>query len=141
MKSLTERDEICVCKSKNIIFDLYPLNKQNRCKYLPSLRTNAPTPCLPFLSHNITWYPINIPESTHIEHLMCMRLLNALVPQGKRALTEDLSTVLKTTLLVLAAVDEVGVVEGKLNSTVDNVVDSLYTQHERVVLVTDLVAP
>jgi hypothetical protein len=72
---------------------------------------------------------------------MCMRLLNTLVPQSKRALGEELGTVLETALLVLAAVDKVGVVEGQLNSAVDNVVDSLYSQHERVVLVTDLVAP
>lgn len=56
-------------------------------------------------------------------------------------LGEDLSTIDQTTLGVLTAVDEVGVVEGQLNSTVDNVVDSLDTQHEGVVLVTDLVAP
>mgnify|MGYP000929348754 CR=1 FL=1 len=42
---------------------------------------------------------------------------------------------------VRAGVDEVGVVEGKLNSAVADVVGSLHTQHEGVVLVTDLVAP
>ena len=52
-----------------------------------------------------------------------------------------MSTVFKTTLGVLATVDEVGVVQGKLDGTVDNVVHSLNTKHERVVLVTDLVAP
>jgi len=54
---------------------------------------------------------------------------------------EDLSTINQTTLGVLATVDEVRVVEGQLNSTVDNVVDSLDTQHEGVVLVANLVAP
>ena len=47
----------------------------------------------------------------------------------------------QATLLVLATVDEVGVVERQLNSAVDDVVDGLNTQHERVVLVADLVPP
>lgn len=56
-------------------------------------------------------------------------------------LGKDLSTIDEATLSVLSAVDEVRVVEGQLNRTVDNVVNSLNTKHERVVLVTDLVAP
>lgn len=56
-------------------------------------------------------------------------------------LGEDLSPVNQTALSVLSAVDEVRVVESKLDSTVDDVVCSLNTQHEGVVLVTDLVAP
>ena len=44
-------------------------------------------------------------------------------------------------LSVLASVDEVRVVEGQLNSAGDNVVHSLDTEHERVVLVADLVPP
>lgn len=56
-------------------------------------------------------------------------------------LGEDLGTIDQTALGVLATVDKVGVVEGQLNGTVDNVVHSLDTQHERVVLVADLVAP
>ena len=47
----------------------------------------------------------------------------------------------EATLLVLATVDEVGVVERQLNSAVDDVVDGLDTQHEGVVLVADLVPP
>lgn len=53
----------------------------------------------------------------------------------------DLGALDQSPLGVLAAVDEVGVVEGHLNSTVDNVVGGLDTKHERVVLVADLVAP
>ena len=56
-------------------------------------------------------------------------------------LGKGLGTIHQTTLGVLATVDEVGVVEGQLNGTVDNVVDGLHTQHEGVVLVADLVAP
>ena len=118
-----------MCKSKSIfLFYIY-----SRCEAmhlsLTRVRTNAPTPCLP-VPHNITWYPINISETAHAEHLMCMRLLNTLVPQSKGSLSEDLGTVLEAALLVLTAVDKVWVVEGQLNSAVDNVVDSLYTQHE-----------
>lgn len=53
----------------------------------------------------------------------------------------DLGALDQSPLSVLAAVDEVGVVEGHLNGTVDNVVGGLDTQHEGVVLVADLVAP
>jgi hypothetical protein len=56
-------------------------------------------------------------------------------------LGKDLSTIDEAALSVLSAVDEVRVVEGQLNRTVDNVVNSFDTKHERVVLVTDLVAP
>jgi nucleoside-triphosphatase THEP1 len=70
-----------------------------------------------------------------------MHLVNALVPQRKRSLSKELRTVLETAFLILTTVDEIGVVEGKLNSTVDNVVDGLDTQHKGVVLVTDLIAP
>lgn len=56
-------------------------------------------------------------------------------------LGKDLSTINEATLSVLSAIDEVRVVEGQLNGTVDNVVNSLNTKHERVVLVTDFVAP
>jgi hypothetical protein len=38
----------------------------------------------------------------------------------------------------LAAVDEIGVVEGQLNSAVHNVVGSFYTKHERMILVPNL---
>lgn len=47
----------------------------------------------------------------------------------------------QTTLLVAASVDEVGVVERELDGTVHNVVGSLNTEHERVVLIADLVPP
>lgn len=47
----------------------------------------------------------------------------------------------QATLSVLASVDKVGVVEGKLNVTVADGISSLDTQHERVVLVTNLVSP
>lgn len=56
-------------------------------------------------------------------------------------LGKHLSSVNQSSLRVLTAVNEVGVVQGQLDGTVDDVVDSLDTQHERVVLVTDLVAP
>lgn len=56
-------------------------------------------------------------------------------------LGEHLSAVHQASLVVLSAVDEVGVVESQLNTAVDNVVNSLDTQHEGVVLVADLVAP
>jgi hypothetical protein len=56
-------------------------------------------------------------------------------------LGENLGTIDQAALGVLATVDKVGVVEGQLNGTVDNVVNSLNTQHEGVVLVADLVAP
>jgi hypothetical protein len=52
-----------------------------------------------------------------------------------------LGTIDQAALGVLATVDKVGVVEGQLNGTVDNVVNSFDTQHEGVVLVADLVAP
>lgn len=54
---------------------------------------------------------------------------------------ELLRTIDQTALSVLTAVDEVRVVEGKLDSTVDSIVNSLDTQHKRVVLVSDLVLP
>lgn len=47
----------------------------------------------------------------------------------------------KTALGVLARVDKVRVVEGQLDGTADNVVDGLHAEHERVVLVADLVPP
>lgn len=47
----------------------------------------------------------------------------------------------QTTLRVGTGVDEVGVVERQLHSTVDNVVSGLNTQHKGVVLVADLVLP
>lgn len=47
----------------------------------------------------------------------------------------------ETTLSVLAGVDEVGVVEGQLDSTAVDGIDSLNTEHEGVVLVTNLVSP
>ena len=47
----------------------------------------------------------------------------------------------QTTLSVLASVDKVGVVEGKLNVTVADGISSLDTQHEGVILVADLVSP
>lgn len=52
-----------------------------------------------------------------------------------------LGTVDQTTLIVLSGVDKVRVVEGELDGAVDDVVDGLDAQHERVVLVADLVAP
>jgi uncharacterized protein YoxC len=93
-----------------------------------------------------TQTPVHLILSYHsvvsqIRHPVYARLLNTLVPQRKRRLSKDLRTVLETTLRVLAAVDEVGVVESQLNSAVDDVVHSLNTQHERVVLIADLVAP
>lgn len=45
---------------------------------------------------------------------------------------EDLGTVHESSLGVLAAVDEVGVVESELNSTVHNVIRSFDTKHERM---------
>lgn len=56
-------------------------------------------------------------------------------------LGKDLSTINEAALSVLSAVDEVRVIESQLNSAIDNVVNSLDTKHERVILVTDLVAP
>lgn len=54
--------------------------------------------------------------------------------RGDRALVE-------TTLAVLSAVDKVRVVESQLNGAVQDVIGSLDTEHERVVLITDLVSP
>ena len=64
-----------------------------------------------------------------------------LQPLLRLVLGESLGAVNQTPLGVLSAVDEVGVVESQLDSAVDNVVHSLNTEHERVVLVTNLVAP
>lgn len=47
----------------------------------------------------------------------------------------------QTLLGVGAGVDEVRVVEGQLNSTAVDVVDSLHAEHEGVVLVANLVSP
>ncbi|KAI6762824.1 hypothetical protein HG530_008804 [Fusarium avenaceum] len=47
----------------------------------------------------------------------------------------------EATLSVLAGVDKVRVVEGQLDSTAVDGIDSLHTEHEGVVLVTDLVSP
>ena len=47
----------------------------------------------------------------------------------------------ETTLSVLAGVDKVGVVEGQLDSTAVDGINGLNTEHEGVVLVTDLVSP
>lgn len=47
----------------------------------------------------------------------------------------------ETTLSVLAGVDKVGVVEGQLDSTAVDGINSLDTEHEGVVLVTDLISP
>jgi len=65
-----------------------------------------------------------------------IRLLRLRVLLGK-----VLGTVDQTTLIVLSGVDKVRVVEGELDGAVDDVVDGLDAQHERVVLVADLVAP
>lgn len=54
---------------------------------------------------------------------------------------ERLGTVDQSPLVVLSTVDEIGIVEGEFSGAVDDVIDSLDTKHERVVLVTDLVAP
>lgn len=54
---------------------------------------------------------------------------------------EDLATIDKPSFCVLAAVDEIGVVESKLNCTVHNVISSLNTKHERMILVSDFVSP
>lgn len=63
------------------------------------------------------------------------RLLHSLL-LGKRLRSVDQSS-----LGVLSSVDEVGVVEGQLDRSVDNIVDRFHAQHERVVLIADLVAP
>lgn len=56
-------------------------------------------------------------------------------------LLERLSTVYQPSLGVLSSVDKVWVVKCELHSAVDDVVDCLYTQHETVILVADLVSP
>lgn len=48
---------------------------------------------------------------------------------------EDLIALDETSLVVLATVDEVGIVESKLNRTVRNVIGSLDAEHEAVILV------
>ena len=47
----------------------------------------------------------------------------------------------ETTLSVLAGVDKVGVVESQLDSTAVDGINGLNTEHEGVVLVTDLISP
>ena len=54
---------------------------------------------------------------------------------------EELRAVEQAALVVVAAVHEIGVVEGQLGGAVDDVVHRLDAQHEAVVLVADLVAP
>lgn len=77
---------------------------------------------------------------------MCMQCLGGSKKKRRVGLLslvlgKHLGTVNQTTLGVLTAVDKVGVVQSQLDSAVDNVVNRLHTQHERVVLVADLVAP
>jgi hypothetical protein len=88
----------------------------------PSNRHAVPMPCPSY--HKVV--------SRH--HHMCIysprchpHLINTLVLQRKRRLSEDLRPVLETTLSILTPVNKVGVVEGKLNRAVDNVVHSLDT--------------
>lgn len=63
------------------------------------------------------------------------RLLRSLL------LGKCLRSVDQSSLGVLSSVDEVGIVEGQLDRSVDNIVDRFHAQHERVVLIADLVAP
>jgi hypothetical protein len=46
---------------------------------------------------------------------------------------EDLATVHESSLVILSAVDEIGVVKSELNCTVDNVISSLNTKHKRMI--------
>src|SRR5690242_4520611 len=87
------------------------------------------------------WYPVMFQSHVRSSKSKPASSLILLVQVVLANLLEDLSAVLEAALLVLAAVDKVGVVEGQLNSTVDDGVHGLYTQHERVVLVTDFVTP
>lgn len=82
---------------------------------------------------NLLFHPHLIIKDMSYNNIIIKRLL--------LVLGENLSTIHQATLIVLAAVDKVGVVQSQLNGTVDDVVDGFDTQHERVVLVTDLVAP
>ena len=62
------------------------------------------------------------------------------IPNPLHAL-EKLRAVHQPALVINAAIDEIGIVERQLGGAVDDVVGGLDTQHERVVLVADLVAP
>ena len=55
-----------------------------------------------------------------------------------RLLREDLASFHQSALLVLASVHKVRVVESQLDGAIQNVVGGFNTQHERVVLVTNL---
>jgi hypothetical protein len=54
---------------------------------------------------------------------------------------EDLTTIDKSSFGVLAAIDEVGIVESELNRTIDDVVSCLNAKHEGMILVSDFVSP
>ena len=86
------------------------------------------------------WYPIMSQSHVHSSKSKTENCSLLPVQIVLANLLVDLSTVLEAAFLVLAAVDKVGVVKGELNGAVDDGVNGLYTQHKRVVLVTDLVA-
>jgi hypothetical protein len=54
---------------------------------------------------------------------------------------EDLATIDKSSFGILAAIDEVGIIESELNRTVHDVVSCLNAKHEGMVLVSDFVSP
>lgn len=61
--------------------------------------------------------------------------------RSSSSLLEDLATLDKSPLRVLASIDEIRVVESELNSAVHNVVRSFNTKHEGMVLVANFVSP
>jgi hypothetical protein len=71
--------------------------------------------------------------------LVCLNINNLGVTSGislvSSLVTEDLVALDKSSFGVLAAVDEIRIVESKLNRTVHNVICSLNAKHEAVVLV------
>jgi hypothetical protein len=116
------------------------LTKMRLSTGMQCIRVQHQMPCSRNIRHVMLWYPI-ILIRVYFSLSLYTRLVNALVLQSQRRLGENLRAILKAALRVLATVDKVRVVESKLDSTVDNVVNSLNTQHERVVLVADLVSP
>lgn len=64
----------------------------------------------------------------------CISLVSSLV-------LEDLAALNEASLIVLASVDEIGIVKCELDGAVHNVISCLNTEHKGVVLITNLVAP
>lgn len=91
------------------------------------------TPCSLLITRVVYVAPSNT-------HLLGRAERDVLVADALHGL-EVLGAVGQAALVVDARVDKVGVVEGELDGAVNGVVDGLDTQHERVVLVADLVLP